>query len=110
MLIIQIVLILFFILAIISTIFRFRSGQVSRGRLLILCLFWLLAVVVVIIPNSTNYLAGLVGIGRGADLIIYLSLALLFFINFNFFVKLEKANREITELTRALALKDSNQK
>lgn len=108
MLLIQIILILFFLLAVINTVLRFRRGQLRIGGLITWCLFWLLASVVVILPNSTNYLAGLVGIGRGADLVVYASLALLFFLNFNFLIKLEKANREITKLTRAIALKEDN--
>ncbi len=110
MLPVQIIFILFFILAIIGTIFRFRQNQINKTKLLFWLLFWLAAGVVVVMPDSTAYLADMVGIGRGADLVIYASLAVLFFLNFNFYIKLERANREITKLTRALALKDEDKK
>lgn len=110
MLLIQIILIVFFLLAIVNTFLRFRSNQLNMTGLLFWLLFWILAAVVAVLPNSTNYFASLVGVGRGADLVVYISLALLFFLTFNFYVRLERANREITKLTRALTLKDEEKR
>jgi hypothetical protein len=108
MLTLQIIFILFFLLAIVKAIFRYRQGQLSASRLFFWLIFWLLAGVVVALPNSTATLAKIVGIGRGADLIIYLALALLFFLNFQSTIKMEKINKEITKLTRAITLKDGD--
>lgn len=67
--------------------------------------FWLAAAAVVIWPDSTFYFSNKLGIGRGADLIVYLALAIIFFLIFRLTALLEKQKREITELTRAIALK-----
>lgn len=104
MLIIQILLLLFFLIAIIKVIGRYRTGEISVRGAILWIIFWLLAGVVVVIPNSTFYLARAVGIGRGADLVVYTALALIFFILFRIIVKIEKINRDITKLTRKAAL------
>lgn len=69
-------------------------------------LFWLVGALVVIRPNATAYFAELVGIGRGADLVVYCSIALIFFIIFRLMIKINRLERHITELTRSEALKD----
>ena len=107
---IQVILVIFFVFAGYGAVRRYRNNELALPRLIIWLLFWLVATVVVILPNSTNYLAQYVGIGRGADLVVYISLALLFFLNFNFLTKLEKANREITKLTRAITLGENKEK
>jgi hypothetical protein len=55
-------------------------------------------------PGHTTIVANWLGVGRGTDLLIYLwiVLSLAFGLNLNF--KVRAARREITELTRALAL------
>jgi len=102
---VQIILLLFFLFAVIKVVNRFRKKQLSLSRLILWIIFWLCAGVVVVQPNSTAYFADLLGVGRGADLVVYLSLAILFFINFQLYTKLEKAEREISKLTGELAIK-----
>lgn len=102
--IIQILLVIFFLFALIKVIGRFKAGDLSKGGLVWWSLFWVLAGVVVVLPNSTAYFAKLVGIGRGADLVVYVSLAAIFFIIFKLMMKVEMLNKDITKLTRKIAL------
>lgn len=104
--IIQILLIIFFLFALIKVIGRFRAGDLTKMGLVLWSLFWLIAAVVALLPNSTAYLAKLVGIGRGADLVVYVSLVGIFFIIFRLMVKIEMLNKDITKLTRKIALQD----
>ena len=106
MLIIQTLLIIFFLFALIKVIGRFRTGDLTKAGLVWWSLFWVAAAVVVLLPNSTAYFAKLVGIGRGADLVVYLSLAAIFFILFKLMIKIESLNKDITKLTRKMTLKD----
>lgn len=55
-------------------------------------------------PNVAQFLADLSGIGRGADLMIYLSILFLLFVTFLNFIHIRKINHQMVELTRALAL------
>lgn len=58
------------------------------------------------LPDTTSYLAELVGVGRGADLIVYLSIVLIFYIIFQMTIKIEKIERNITKVVRTVAMKD----
>ncbi|MDO8499447.1 MAG: DUF2304 domain-containing protein [bacterium] len=104
MLVIQIILVLFFLLAIFNVIKRYREGAIAGLTLVSWFIFWVVAMVVVIRPNDTFYFAHLVGIGRGSDLIVYSALAIMFFLFFRLTVKIEKMNKDITKLTREMAL------
>jgi len=103
---IQFILTVFFLVAIIKALIRFRSRETTFGLAIIWVLFWSAAIGVVLYPNSTAQLARLAGIGRGADLVIYLSLTVIFYLIWRFLVKIEKLDRQITILTRRLALLD----
>lgn len=107
---IQLFLLLFFLFALLKVVGRFRKQEISRRALVVWVVFWLLAGVVVLRPNATAYFAEVVGIGRGADLVVYCSLALLFFIIFRFMITIDRLEREITTLTRELAIKKTEQK
>ncbi len=100
MLWIQVLLSVFFLLAAIKVVARWRAGEMAIGGAFLWILFWLAAIVVTVAPNSTFYFAKILGIGRGADLVVYSALALIFFLIFKITVKIEKINKEITILTR----------
>ncbi len=110
MLVIQILLVVFAWFAIFKTIQRFRASEVGRGVLASWILFWLLVIIVALLPDTASALAKLFGVGRGADLVVYLALALLFYLLFRFNIKLEKISREITTLTRELSLRPDDKK
>lgn len=111
MFLIQLLLVSFFIFAIYKVISRFRSGDVPRQMLFFWLAFWIVAAVIVLFPVPlTSYFAKLLGVGRGADLVVYMALALLFFMLFRLMVKLEKQNKEITILTRKIALNKVEEK
>jgi len=106
MLVIQVVLILFFLFAWSRVFKKYRVGEIKIKELGIWTVFWLAAGIVVAIPNSTTVVAKIVGIGRGADLVVYSSLAIIFYILFRVFNRLENIEKNITKITRELALKE----
>ena len=62
-------------------------------------------------PNFTTWLANKIGIGRGADAVIYLSLAIIFYLVYRTNVFVENIRQEITELSRKIALEmEENEK
>jgi hypothetical protein len=107
MYLIQILLVLFFVFALVKVVIRYRKGEVSERGLGFWVSFWLLSAAVVLRPNSTAYFAKIVGIGRGADLVVYCSVALLFFIIFRLMITVNRLERQITVLTREIALKEN---
>lgn len=106
MLVIQILLVALFALAVIKAVARFRVGDLSVSGLFYWVIFWFVAAAIVVVPDSTFYFAKMLGIGRGSDLVVYLALVLLFFLVFKLMTVTERQKKEITELTRQLALKD----
>jgi hypothetical protein len=59
-------------------------------------------------PELTNAVAHAVGIGRGADLLIYLWIVLSLFVALRLHLHLRSQQEHITILARALALRDAD--
>ncbi|MBU0625035.1 DUF2304 family protein [Patescibacteria group bacterium] len=105
MLLIQLFIIAFAGFAVWRTIFRFREGVLGRGALVAWLIFWLVVVIAVAQPQVTSWVALLVGVGRGVDAAIYISVIVLFYLVFRVFLKLEKIEHDITLLVREISLR-----
>ena len=57
-------------------------------------------------PRFSDPLAGFFGFGRGLDLLLVFGYALLVYAIFRLYVKIDELNRNMTDLVRALAIKD----
>lgn len=104
MTLIQILLLIFFAFAALKALAQFRSGDIRLLGFIYWLAFWFAAAGIVIWPDATFVIANKLGIGRGADLVVYLALVILFFSVFRLMAGVERQKREITELTRTLAL------
>ncbi len=106
MIIFQILFILFSLFAIGTVMKRKKEGLLSNLGTAFWSAFWLLADVVVLMPDSTTVFANKLGIGRGTDLITYIAIALIFFVLFRLHVKLHEIQRDVTTVVRKDALED----
>jgi hypothetical protein len=106
----QILFILFILFAISSVIKRRRDGLLGPKGFVFWAGFWALAALAILWPNSTTVLANYLGIGRGADLILYVSLAIMFFALFRLHIKIESIGRDVTTVVREHALHGKNKK
>ena len=102
---IQTILSLFLLFAISRVVFQARSAQLTIGGFLFWSGLFVFALAGVLEPNITAYVAKLLGIGRGADVVIYVSIVLLFSMIFRLSISQEETKREITTLIRIIALK-----
>ncbi len=102
--VIQILIIAFAVFAVSRAVWQFRKGALTIAMLGFWVLFWIGAGTVAVLPQTTDVLARVVGVGRGADAVIYLSLIALFYLVFRVYVKIEDVEREMTSLVRKLAL------
>ncbi len=66
---------------------------------------WLGAAVLVSLPGIANFFADLVGIGRGVDLVIYISVFALFLLVFHLHLVHDRIEKSLTELVRHDALR-----
>lgn len=104
---IQIFLAIFLLFALSRVILRLKGGDLTLGEFLFWFGLFAFALVGVIEPQFTTYAANTLGIGRGADVVIYASLVLLFYLIFRTNVLLENVRHELTQVVRTLALYDA---
>lgn len=80
----------------------------TRGRTIpfLEAMVWLLAGIAILQPNLTAQIANLIGIGRGADLILYLLVLSNLASWFYFYRRLQQQDSNITELVRQVAIRD----
>lgn len=104
--IIQFLIVAFALFAIARTFRQFKKGKLTLAFLFLWIVFWLIVGVVVVLPQTTDTLARLVGVGRGVDAIMYVSIIALFYAVFRLLVRIEDVEREITKLVRKLAMEE----
>src|SRR5205814_962904 len=98
---IQIVLVAFAAFAFSRAVLGLRRGTLTIRPFVLWSLFWVAVVLVAVRPETTVVIARAFGVGRGADLAIYLALLLVFFLIFRLFARIEDLERELTKLVRA---------
>ncbi|HEX7498904.1 MAG TPA: DUF2304 family protein [Polyangia bacterium] len=103
---IQIVLICFAVFAVSRVMIRYRRGNMRTVDLGLWLVFWVAVIVVAWLPDTTNLLARWLGVGRGVDTAMYLSLLVIFYLLFRSFAKIEDLDRQITRIVRANALRE----
>ncbi|MFA4871781.1 MAG: DUF2304 domain-containing protein [Patescibacteria group bacterium] len=108
MLIIQIILIVAIILIISRLIFKLRGKEINLGIFFTWLVIWLAAMVVIWWPDITSFLAIKVGVTRGVDLVVYVSVILVFYLLFRLLLRIEKIESDITKIVREVALKDKD--
>jgi hypothetical protein len=102
-------LIQFVLLAIILVMALHAVSQKARGaigsiQMGVWLAVWIAGAAVVLFPDLTTRLANRLNVGRGADLVIYVAIPVLFYTTFRLLIRTERLNRELTEVTRALAI------
>ena len=98
---IQLILVLF--LLAIAAVYFLRLRKKTYDRLIVI-FFILAGAVLVIMPDWTTAIAQLVGVGRGADLVLYLGLLGLSFVCLLLYSKLRELEAALTDLVRSIAI------
>ena len=99
--IIQVILIVGLLLSFVYALLQRQQSQlVTIGMSAVS----LTGVYFVLVPESTQQLADLVGVGRGADLIMYCWLVISLIVSVNLQFKILRLQRQITELARKMTL------
>lgn len=103
---IQIILIFFALYALTRVVARYKKEQTPIGELLLWFMIWFGVIFVALFPDFADLLAHVVGVGRGADMIVYLSLSVLFYLVFKIVGRLYRMERDITKLVRHVAIRE----
>ncbi len=102
---IQFLLVAAILVGIILTLRRAQQGAIRRIEAIGWTVLWALALVIVLRPQTSSAIAHLVGVGRGSDLALYVSVLALFFLVFHLHVLHDRSERTLTELIRREALR-----
>jgi len=95
------ILLVLFILAFIIYVVRLRNVLTDR---IIFLVSALIGIAFVIKPNLATYLANLIGIGRGADLLLYLMIIFSLFFSVTVLAEIKKVDAKLTDVVRKIAL------
>lgn len=101
---IQPLLILFLVIALAIYFAKLRSS--IRNRVIVLTLF-LLGTIFVSFPDTAQTLAEFLGVGRGADLLFYLSIFALSFLCLVLYSRTMTLDAQITELARRITIDEA---
>lgn len=85
---------------------RFRRRQIRPLSFFMWSALWIAIAIAVLWPNSTSYIAAVFGVGRGMDLVVFLSLLAIFYGMYRIYTKVNTVERKITQLVREQALRD----
>jgi len=100
----QILLIVFALFALAITTKQYRKKKVSLYWYISWALLWAVVIIVALLPQATDPIAQLVGVERGADLLVYIAIVVLAYGLYKVLVRLEKVQKEITEVVRKVAI------
>lgn len=103
---IQFILILVIVLIVFRLIYKLKIKDIGLGQFFGWLAVWLIAIFIIWYPEVTTYLATRVGIGRGVDLVIYVSIIVIFYLMFKLLLKIEKIEKQITQIVRYDSLKN----
>lgn len=82
-----------------------RRRSVGRGPTILWTSLFTAASIAILYPDLTIVVANFLGIQRGADLVLYLSVLGMFFGFFLVYTRLRRLESHITSITRELALR-----
>lgn len=103
--IIQIFALLFAGFAISRALLRFKDRKITGKELSFWMIIWAAVIVIALLPALTFYFSRLVGIGRGIDFVVYMSIILLFYLVFRIYVQLDSMERDISKIVQQAAIK-----
>lgn len=104
---IKVLITLFVLFALSRAYLRYKDGSIKFTALIIWLVVWSAITFFAWWPKFSDLLANSIGIGRGVDALVYISVVALFYAEFRIYVKLQFVEHEITSLVRNLALQDT---
>jgi len=101
---------LFVVFVVLRAAYRYFKKEIRGRELIVWLIFWAAVGMAILTPQTIDPLAQRVGVERGADLLLYISVLVLFYVVFKIMVKLENIDRQITKIVRQVALREEDKK
>jgi hypothetical protein len=100
----QVILVIILCLMILGFLRSRSTSRTKAYKKILLVIFVICAIVVVIFPDITTEIAHFVGIGRGADLLLYGLTVVVIFMLLNTYVKDREEQKRFVTLSRKVAI------
>jgi hypothetical protein len=101
---VQYILLLIILSFLLKTANNLRKNKIHFADFLLWLLFWGVVSLIVIFPYGTQVVADVIGVGRGADLIVYIGMLGVYYFLYLMLVKIKSLDHKITLLGRSIAL------
>ena len=90
---------------------KFKKREITFKEATLWAILWFGVGIVVLYPSLADKIASKIGLqtATGIDLVVYIAVALAFYLIFRIFVHIERIERQITKIVRAVALKDEHE-
>lgn len=88
------------------TVRQYKAREVSRYWLGLMLVVWTGVALVAILPQWTDIVASAVGVGRGADLLVYVAIIVLLWSHYRLMVRQHAMSQELTALVRHQAIEE----
>ncbi|PIZ99819.1 MAG: hypothetical protein COX77_00380 [Candidatus Komeilibacteria bacterium CG_4_10_14_0_2_um_filter_37_10] len=92
------------IYSIVSFYWKLKNGKINRQYFTWWLFFWLVVIILFWWPNISSGVANYLGIGRGADFVLYISVLLLFYSQFKLYLQLNKLMNNQAVIVQQLAI------
>ncbi len=90
-----------------KTLVSYRRKRLSTSFTAVWMILWIVLLFFIFEQSLSIRIAHSIGIARGVDLIIYLSIIFIYYLVYKLFVKINDIDKKITEIVRREALKNS---
>ncbi|MEK7632542.1 MAG: DUF2304 domain-containing protein [Patescibacteria group bacterium] len=100
----KIFLIVFSLYAIARAKKQYEKREASWYWAVVWSFMWVVVIAVALMPQATDAVAAFAGVGRGADLLVYLAVIFLLYATYRSMVHQQKMSEDITELVRKIAV------
>jgi hypothetical protein len=108
--IIQLILLVAILLVLRRLLIARNSSKTKAWKKIIAVVILLVAVVFICFPNALNEVAKFVGVGRGADLVLYGLVIAFMYEQVNGYIKDREQEKQIVVLARKIALIEANKR
>jgi hypothetical protein len=96
-------------LVLVGELLRRRQAGLYIGFWLFRCIVWVAVALAILDPNQIQRVASAIGIATGTNLVLYIFVFLFLGTSFYFYSRTVMLQREITQLTRHLAIQEARQ-
>ncbi len=107
--VIQIIATIIILIIFSQLIRKILKDKASLTKIIFWVLFWGISLVIIWLPKETiDNIGSVFGVGRGIDVLVYLSIILLFYNNLRLNERIDDMNKKVTKIVREVAKKSTS--